>query len=442
VLAAVGALAVAAGLLVAPAITAAANPPPNPSDSQLSAAARQKNALADQVGRLSAQVAEMRTQLEQLKAQQELAEQKYVYALSQLQAAQAAAVTAKQKVAAAQAAVVQAQQDFVGYVRASYMSGDVSGTTGTLLTANDPNVLLEQGTLQDYQSSHQLNAIGTLQRATIAKSNADAEARLAVQKQQAATTAANRAKDEAVAAYKSAKQQEKQMQATLAANERSLTAAQAKLASLNNQRAQYNAYVKEQARLAELARQRALAQQRAAAAAAAAAAARANSGGGGGGGGGGGSYVAPGPVGHWTAAAGRTAVARAERWLGTPYSWAGGNASGPTYGVCAGDGAFNDCNVVGFDCSGLVMYAWAQYPFAHYAATQYQQGSVHPNMASLKPGDLVFWSSNGMVSGIHHVAMYIGGGNVIQAPESGDVVKITPLYAVSWGLFGATRPLT
>ena len=88
------------------------------------------------------------------------------------------------------------------------------------------------------------------------------------------------------------------------------------------------------------------------------------------------------------------------------------------------------------------MYAWAQYPFAHYAATQYQQGSVHPNMASLKPGDLVFWSSNGMVSGIHHVAMYIGGGNVIQAPESGDVVKITPLYAVSWGLFGATRPLT
>jgi cell wall-associated NlpC family hydrolase len=440
VLAAVGAVAVAAGLLVAPVVTAAANPPPNPSDSQLSAAARQKNALANQVGRLSAQVAEMRTKLEQLKAQQELAEQKYVYALSQLQAAQAAAVTAKQKVAAAQAAVSQAQQDFVGYVRASYMSGDVSGTTGTLLTANDPNVLLEEGTLQDYQSTHQLNAIGQLQRATIAKSNADAEARLAVQRQQAATTAANRAKDAAVAAFKSAQQQQKQMQATLAANERSLSAAQEKLATLNNQRAQYIAYVKEQARLAELARQRALAQQRAAAAAAAAAAARANSGGGGGDGGG--SYVAPGPVGHWTAAAGRTAVARAERWLGTPYSWAGGNAGGPTYGACAGDGAFNDCNVVGFDCSGLVMYAWAQYPFAHYAATQYQQGSVHPNMASLMPGDLVFWSSNGMVSGIHHVAIYIGGGNVIQAPESGDVIKITPLYAVSWGLFGATRPLT
>jgi cell wall-associated NlpC family hydrolase len=58
------------------------------------------------------------------------------------------------------------------------------------------------------------------------------------------------------------------------------------------------------------------------------------------------------------------------------------------------------------------------------------------------PGDLVFWSSNGSVSGIHHVAIYIGGGNVIQAPQSGSVIQITGLYNVSWGLYGATRPLT
>ena len=135
-------------------------------------------------------------------------------------------------------------------------------------------------------------------------------------------------------------------------------------------------------------------------------------------------------------------MARAERWLGTPYSWAGGNASGPTYGVCAGDGAQNDCHVLGFDCSGLMMYGWAQFPFVHYAATEYLQGSVHPDMSSLMPGDLVFWSFDGSVGGIHHVAMYIGGGNVIQAPQSGELIQITPLYNVASGLFGATRPMT
>ena len=147
-------------------------------------------------------------------------------------------------------------------------------------------------------------------------------------------------------------------------------------------------------------------------------------------------------MGHWTAAAGQTAANRALQWLGEPYAWAGGNASGPTYGVCAGDGAFNDCNVIGFDCSGLVMYAWAQFPFVHLASIQYQQGSVHPDTSSLMPGDLVFWSTNGSVAGIHHVAIYIGGGNVIQAPESGDIVRVTPLGEVSSGYFGATRPLT
>ena len=46
------------------------------------------------------------------------------------------------------------------------------------------------------------------------------------------------------------------------------------------------------------------------------------------------------------------------------------------------------------------------------------------------------------MSGIHHVAIYIGNGNVVQAPQSGSVVQITPVLQVNWGLFGATRPLT
>jgi peptidoglycan DL-endopeptidase RipA len=430
-------IATVASVLIAPGGAGAA-PPPNPSDHQISAAQQQKNNLAAEVGRLSAQAAVLQGQLERLRAEQELAEQKLAYALSKLAVAKAAATAAKVKVAKARSNVVAAQRNYVGYIQASYMNGEVTGATGTLLTAHDPNVLLEEGALHDYQNEHQLSAIGNLQRATVAKSNADAAARQAVARQRSATNAAKEAQQRASAAVAAARRQQQALEATLAANRTQLQRAQLELATLNNERAKFRAYQRQQARIAA-ARAAALAQARAEAAAAAAARAGSDNSGGGGGGG---TYVAPGPRGHWNADIGRRAAQRALQWLGEPYAWAGGNASGPTYGVCAGDGAFNDCNVVGFDCSGLVMYAWAQLPLAHYAATQYLQGSVHPNVSSLMPGDLVFWSSNGTVGGIHHVAIYIGGGNVVQAPESGDIVRVTPLGQVSGGYFGATRPAT
>jgi cell wall-associated NlpC family hydrolase len=337
--------------------------------------------------------------------------------------------------------VNRAQNAFNGYMQQLYMGGQVSGTTGALLTANDPGALLQQSTLEGYQSDHQISAIGDLQRATVAKSNADAKARAAVQAEAKAAKDAQDAQSAAAAAFAAAKAQQAQLQSTLADTQHQLQAAQLHLAELNDQRQKYLAYQAEQARLAEIRRQQELARERAAAAAAAAAAAQNNGGGGGGSVGG---YVPPPPSGGgWTPSKGQTAANRALHWLGTMYAWAGGNASGPTYGVCAGDGAFNDCNVIGFDCSGLAMYAWAQIPLAHYAATQYTQaGNYHPSTGNLQPGDLVFWSSDGTIGGIHHVAIYIGGGNVVQAPESGSVIQVTPLDEVSWGYFGATRPLT
>jgi cell wall-associated NlpC family hydrolase len=434
-------VALSGGLLVSTGAAMAA--PPNPSDSQLSAAARAKASLADEVGRLSAQVVQMQTTLNRLSAQKELAEQKVALALQQLQQAKDAAAAAKARVEQAQHDVSNARAAFDAYMQAVYMGGSMNGTTGALLTAQDPSALLAQSTVETYQSTHQLSAIGDLQRATVGKSNADAAARAAVQRQAAATQAAQDAKDAAVAAVLAAQREQEQLQSTLAANQTRLHDAQLRLATLNNERQTFLNYQAEQRRIAaERARQARLAAERAAALALQQQQQQNNNNGGGGGGGGGGTYVPPGPVGSWTSHAGQVAVARAERWLGTPYSWAGGNAQGPTYGVCAGDGAFNDCNIVGFDCSGLVMYAWAQFPFAHYAATQYTQGSVHPDTGSLMPGDLVFWSADGTIGGIHHVAIYIGGGNVIQAPESGSVIKITPLSQVDWGYFGATRPLT
>jgi cell wall-associated NlpC family hydrolase len=101
---------------------------------------------------------------------------------------------------------------------------------------------------------------------------------------------------------------------------------------------------------------------------------------------------------------GARAVAAAESRLGDPYVWA---ASGPS----------------AFDCSGLVMWAFGQagVSLPHFSGAQYAM-SEHISMSDLQPGDLVFPANPG-----EHVAMYIGGGQVIQAPYTGTVVQIDPL---------------
>jgi cell wall-associated NlpC family hydrolase len=436
----------------------ASKPPPNPTNGQINNAQQEKAQIAAEIGRLGAEISRMQTRIRQLQDDAEMAEQKYAWAVQKLQQAKADAVTAKNAVTAADARVAAAQKEYNSFVAATYMSGDIAGTTGSLLTAEDPNVVLQQSALEQYESDHQLDAIGNLRQATVARSNADAAARTAVLNQQSATAAADQAKTDAINAVQNAQVQQKQLQTTLAANRQSLIQAQRQLATLNHQRAAFIAYQRHQAELRRKRRLARIARERAAREAAARerrrearirARERAHSGGGGGGGGSAPVHhnpppPAPNPGSGWSAAKGQAAAARAKRYLGWMYAWAGGNASGPTYGVCAGDGAWNDCHVRGFDCSGLSLYAWAPYiGLPHFSAAQYYDaGSVHPSISGLMPGDLVFWSSNGTVGGIHHVAIYIGGGNVIQAPQSGSVIQITPLSQVDWGYYGATRPLT
>ena len=91
-----------------------------------------------------------------------------------------------------------------------------------------------------------------------------------------------------------------------------------------------------------------------------------------------------------------------------------------------------------FDCSGFTMYVFAQIGVSlpHYAAAQYALG--HPvSKAELQPGDLVFFS------GLGHMGMYIGGGNFIHSPQTGDAVKISslsePYRVANW--VGARRVL-
>lgn len=444
-------------IVVMPSTGANAAPPPNPTDGQLDAARSQKDALASQVGQLSAQVATLQNQLSVLRGKQEMAEQRLAFALSKLEQAKTAAVTAKAAVGAAQVDVDAAHKAFVGYAQSIYMTGDIGGTTGSLLTATDPNALLEQSALQQYQSSHQISALGALQRATVDKSNADAAARTAVQLRTEATAAAATATQQADAAVIAGRAQEQQVEAALTASQTRLTTARGDLATKLGQRAAYDAYqAAEKARIAREAAARAAAAEAARVAAAKRialaaeqAAANQNNGGSGGSGapsGGGAPVTTPvtTPVGgSWTPARGQQAADRAMQWIGTMYAWAGGNANGPTRGVCAGDGAYNDCNVIGFDCSGLVLYAWGPYRgMDHYAATQYSQaGSYHPSFNALAPGDLVFWSYSGSQWDIHHVAVYIGGGQIVEAPQSGVRVRIASLYEYGTP-YGATRPLT
>lgn len=444
IVAATATLAAAAGLVLAVPRLAGASPtpPPNPSNGQISAAQSAKQALASRVGALGGQIAAAQLALQQLTGRAELAEQKVAYAYSKLQIANQKAAQAKTDVHTAQAGVDAAHAKFVAYAQATYMSGDVGGTAGSLLTASDPSALLEESALAQYEQQHQVDAIGSLQRATVAKSNADAKARAAVEDSKKAAADAKSEKQAADNAVAAEKAQSAALQSTLASSQRELDAAQSQLADLNHQRSAYLAYKAEQARLERI-RQEQLRQQRLQRERAARAARLASHHHGGGGGG---STFTPGPSapsgGSWTPGKGQRAADRALSQRGTAYAWAGGGQYGPSYGVCdASNGAPYDCHVDGYDCSGLAMYAWGE-GWAHYAATQYSEaGSYHPGPGNLRAGDLIFWSSNGQVSGIHHVAIYIGGGQIVEAPYSGGYVQVESVYEYG-SFFGATRPLT
>ncbi len=88
-----------------------------------------------------------------------------------------------------------------------------------------------------------------------------------------------------------------------------------------------------------------------------------------------------------------------------------------------------------FDCSGLTSYAWAQAGvyLPHNAAAQLGYGT-RVSISELQPGDLVFYYSP-----IGHVGIYIGDGQIVHAPTSGDVVRVASVYA-SGTPVGATRP--
>jgi len=114
----------------------------------------------------------------------------------------------------------------------------------------------------------------------------------------------------------------------------------------------------------------------------------------------GGAALRPGPAARQSAG---VAVAEALRQVGKPYQW---GAAGPD----------------SFDCSGLTLWAWraAGVTLSHYTGAQYAE-TTHIPLSDLQPGDLVYSGDMG------HMAMYIGNGNMVEAPHTGADVRVVPL---------------
>jgi len=91
-------------------------------------------------------------------------------------------------------------------------------------------------------------------------------------------------------------------------------------------------------------------------------------------------------------------------------------------------------------CSGLSLFAWAHAGVAlgHYTGSQWTAGR-HVAQSDLQPGDLVFFATDTAdPATIHHVGLYIGGGDMISAPHTGDVVRVASVAGFG-GYIGAVR---
>ncbi|MFE9338208.1 NlpC/P60 family protein [Streptomyces sp. NPDC007063] len=115
-------------------------------------------------------------------------------------------------------------------------------------------------------------------------------------------------------------------------------------------------------------------------------------------------------------------VAYAKKWLGTPYAWGGGGPEGPSRGFAQG------ANTVGFDCSSLVQAAVYHASGGRKLLPRTSQAQVTVGKPvdrdALRPGDVIGFDLHGSFD---HIGIYVGNGQFIHAPKTGDVVKISRL---------------
>ncbi len=335
-------------------------------------------------GTLAARADALRTRVAELRVQQSVATEAYGTAVEEAAAAATEEVRAQTALDAAAGTSGRAGADATRRVRALYMAG--------------PSLPAGLGAL----------APGRLDRAATAARDASLAAAV-VARDAATVTRAADARAAAAAAAARLREVRARESAAEAAAARARTEVAAALAEQERLLEGADAAVRRAvAREEEDARRAALAAAAARAAAAGVADAAPAT-----------ADAAGGTAGDATGTA-RAAVAAARTRTGAPYAW---GATGPST----------------FDCSGLTQWAYRQAGVA-VPRTSRQQYAALPKVPldRLQPGDLVFYASGDDPSTIHHVALYLGGGRVLHAPHTGDVVREAGVAMD--GLLGAVRP--
>jgi cell wall-associated NlpC family hydrolase len=334
---------------------------------------------------LKSDIASAQKQLAALNRQAEAASERYNAARIQLASAQSAASKANQALSAARAKVAQLEQRVTAFAVAAYR-GQSTNSLASLIEGGDAGTFINQ--------LSSLQAVSASQAAAIAQ-----------------VTAAQRAEESVqVLAVAAAAKQKKATASMLADRNQVLGAAAKEKRILGSLQAREAAIIRAaKARAARLAAEREQALLRAQQAATARAT----------------SVVAssnPPPAPHVSGSGGaRVAVEWAYREIGKPYVWA---AAGPN----------------SFDCSGLTQYVWAKAGvyLDHYTGAQWHEGT-RVSRAQLQPGDLVFFvGSDGSYSVPGHVGIYVGGGQMIDAPYTGVNVREEPAFRSDY--VGAVRP--
>lgn len=326
-------------------------------------------------------------QLNVLYSQQDVVVEQYDNAMTQLQAVNDKITANQKQLQVTQFELNIARADLAQQVIAGYKQGQVDIVAVILNTQSFDQLLSQFDALQRFSTQ----ASQTVDTVELAKQRVvTLQAALTADKQSAQQllTETQQKKDAVRALIGREQNVAKGLQSQIKAQERA--------AALAAQRAAEAA--------AKRAAAAAAAQKAAAAAAAAAAASAAQNNGGNGGGttSDSGSSSIPIPVVNPGGPGHPEVVAIAQRYLGVPYVWGGASPSG-------------------FDCSGLVMYVYAQIGIhLPHGATMQQAMSTPVPLGSLQPGDLVFF---GGPSFSHHVGIYVGGGMMINAPHTGAVVS-------------------